>query len=65
MIKKIEQSDSSLSHYFTSNVHTQRNVIKIGEFFRMWKEELLGVLLNISDFLGVLREIPEITTGIF
>jgi len=31
----------------------------------MWKEELLGVLLNISDFLGVLREIPEITTGIF
>jgi len=65
MIKKIEQSDSSLSHYFTSNVHTQRNFIEIGEFYRMWKGEILDVLLNISDFLEVLREIPEITTGIF
>jgi len=31
----------------------------------MWKEEELDVLLNISDFLGVLREMPEITTGVF
>jgi len=31
----------------------------------MWKEEVLNVLLNISDFLGILREIPEISTGSF
>jgi len=28
----------------------------------MWKEKVLDVLSDISDFLGVLREIPEITT---
>jgi len=31
----------------------------------MYKEEELDVLSDISDFLGVLREMPEITTGVF
>ena len=50
MIRKDEQSDKSLSHYCTCNVHTERNVIKIGEFYRMWKEEVLDVLSDISDY---------------
>jgi len=31
----------------------------------MYKEEELDVLSDISDFLGVLREMPEITIGVF
>jgi hypothetical protein len=30
----------------------------------MWKEKVLDVLSDISDFLGVLREMSEITTGV-
>jgi len=30
------------------------NIIKIGEFQRMWKEEAVVLVSDISDFLGIL-----------
>ena len=39
----------------------KRNIIKSGEFERMRKkEELVDLLLDISDFLGLPTEMPEI-----
>jgi len=31
---------------------SKRIIIKIGEFQRMWKEEVVDLLSDISDFLG-------------
>jgi len=39
--------------------------INLLNFKKIWKEEVWELLSDISDFLGVLRKMAEITTGVF